>query len=45
VDAGEVFPHLYRNFGIQDVESVKEFERREGESWEEVLNGEDGWLV
>ncbi|KAI0009868.1 hypothetical protein F4779DRAFT_339815 [Xylariaceae sp. FL0662B] len=38
-------PHLYGNFGAQDVDGVKEFSRAEGESWKEVMKKESGWLV
>lgn len=38
------FPHLYGNFGRDEVDSVKCFERAEGLKWADVMNGSD-WLV
>ncbi|KAK4138055.1 hypothetical protein BT67DRAFT_432178 [Trichocladium antarcticum] len=38
-------PHLYGNFGAQDVVAVREFRRGEGQTWEEALAGETAWLV
>ncbi|KXX73743.1 hypothetical protein MMYC01_209402 [Madurella mycetomatis] len=37
-------PHLYGNFGANDVVSVREFRRGEGQSWKETLEGEKAWL-
>ncbi|KAK3327535.1 hypothetical protein B0T19DRAFT_441505 [Cercophora scortea] len=37
-------PHLYGNFGHQDVVSIKAFHRPEGQSWSQVLQGETAWL-
>jgi uncharacterized protein (DUF952 family) len=36
-------PHLYGNFGADDVESVREFRREADETWIEALKG-DEWL-
>jgi uncharacterized protein (DUF952 family) len=36
-------PHLYGNFGAEDVVDVREFVRKEGEGWREVLERER-WL-
>ncbi|KAK4153620.1 hypothetical protein C8A00DRAFT_43503 [Chaetomidium leptoderma] len=44
VDGTNGCPHLYGNFGVKDVVAVREFRRGEGQSWEEVLEGEKGWL-
>lgn len=38
-------PHLYGNFGAEDVDSVKQLSRLDGESWKESLKKESGWLV
>ncbi|KAI4863874.1 hypothetical protein F4820DRAFT_425700 [Hypoxylon rubiginosum] len=38
-------PHLYGNFGSEDVDSVKEFSRSGGETWKESMKKEAGWLV
>ncbi|KAI5860156.1 hypothetical protein GGS23DRAFT_582799 [Durotheca rogersii] len=38
-------PHLYGNFGADDVEDVKAFVRSDGESWGQVFEKESGWLV
>lgn len=38
-------PHLYGNFGADDVEGVKEFSRPSGESWKESVKKEASWLV
>ncbi|KAL7623305.1 hypothetical protein AAE478_006986 [Parahypoxylon ruwenzoriense] len=38
-------PHLYGNFGVDDVESVKEFSRLAGESWKESIKKDSNWLV
>ncbi|KAK4089845.1 hypothetical protein VFPFJ_08696 [Purpureocillium lilacinum] len=38
------FPHLYGNFGKKDVESVQKFERSEGKTWKQVMEG-SSWLV
>ena len=38
-------PHLYGNFGREDVEAVQRFERKGEESWAETLKGDKGaWL-
>ncbi|KAI0479566.1 hypothetical protein F4859DRAFT_439811 [Xylaria cf. heliscus] len=37
-------PHLYGNFGADDVEDVEEFSRSNGQSWGDVL-GQSGFLV
>ncbi|KAK4104122.1 hypothetical protein N658DRAFT_443962 [Parathielavia hyrcaniae] len=37
-------PHLYGNFGANDVVSVREFRRGEGQTWKEALGAEEGWL-
>ncbi|AEO62462.1 uncharacterized protein THITE_2012900, partial [Thermothielavioides terrestris NRRL 8126] len=39
-------PHLYGNFGARDVVAVREFRRREDQSWKEALAGEEErkWL-
>ncbi|KAI1739000.1 hypothetical protein F4680DRAFT_449462 [Xylaria scruposa] len=37
-------PHLYGNFGADDVEEVEKFSRPEGGAWEDVL-GQSGFLV
>lgn len=44
---GGPFAHLYgRALEAEDVEGIREYERvGEGRKWEEVLDGEDGWLV
>ncbi|KAL2196391.1 hypothetical protein P885DRAFT_60993 [Corynascus similis CBS 632.67] len=44
VDGTNGCPHLYGNFGAKDVVAVKEFRRREGQSWKEVFEGEKEWL-
>ncbi|KAJ9156537.1 hypothetical protein NKR23_g958 [Pleurostoma richardsiae] len=36
-------PHLYGSFGREDVDSVKGFERNDGETWAQVLKG-NAWL-
>ena len=36
-------PHLYGNFGAEDVASVEKFERKEGQSWEDAFKGSK-WL-
>ncbi|KAI2638865.1 hypothetical protein GGS26DRAFT_543044 [Hypomontagnella submonticulosa] len=38
-------PHLYGNFGADDVVDTKEFSRSDGESWEEAFKKQSGWLV
>ncbi|KAK6950953.1 hypothetical protein Daesc_007481 [Daldinia eschscholtzii] len=38
-------PHLYGNFGAEDVDSVKQLSRLDGESWKEALKKESDWLV
>jgi uncharacterized protein (DUF952 family) len=43
--SGDLFPHLYgRNFGANDVEEAKGFQKPEGQTWSDVLL-ESGWLV
>ncbi|KAI1380802.1 hypothetical protein F4677DRAFT_404666, partial [Hypoxylon crocopeplum] len=37
-------PHLYGNFGAEDVESIKEFSRPNGKSWKELMATESSWL-
>jgi uncharacterized protein (DUF952 family) len=37
------FPHLYGNFGAENVDSVEKFVRQENETWGEVM-GKSGWL-
>lgn len=44
VDGTNGCPHLYGNFGAQDVVAVKEFRRGEGQTWEEAFAGEKAWL-
>ncbi|EAQ92486.1 hypothetical protein CHGG_00721 [Chaetomium globosum CBS 148.51] len=44
VDGTNGCPHLYGNFGAQDVVAVREFRRGEGQTWKEVFAGETGWL-
>jgi hypothetical protein len=44
VDGTNGCPHLYGNFGAQDVVAVKEFRRGEGQTWEEAFEGEKAWL-
>ncbi|KAK4041783.1 hypothetical protein C8A01DRAFT_34161 [Parachaetomium inaequale] len=46
VDGTNGCPHLYGNFGADDVVSVREFRRGEGQTWQEVFEGEAerGWL-
>ena len=36
-------PHLYGNFGIQDVDSSQKFERPDGKEWGEILSAST-WL-
>jgi hypothetical protein len=38
---------LYGNFGKGDVDSAREFTRKEGESWKDALRAaaEEGWLA
>ncbi|KAI1389850.1 uncharacterized protein F4822DRAFT_400019 [Hypoxylon trugodes] len=38
-------PHLYGNFGSEDVVGVKELSRLDGQTWKEALKTESGWLV
>jgi hypothetical protein len=33
-------PHLYGNFGAEDVVAVKKFERLEGQTWTEALGSQ-----
>jgi uncharacterized protein (DUF952 family) len=44
VDGTNGCPHLYGNFGAQDVVAVKQFRRGAGQTWKEVFAGETGWL-
>ncbi|KAH6845152.1 hypothetical protein B0I37DRAFT_379311 [Chaetomium sp. MPI-CAGE-AT-0009] len=44
VDGTNGCPHLYGNFGTQDVVAVREFRRGEGQSWKDVFEAEGGWL-
>ncbi|KAJ8122774.1 hypothetical protein ONZ43_g1113 [Nemania bipapillata] len=38
-------PHLYGNFGADDVEDVKQFTRSEGESWKDAMERQRGFLI
>ncbi|KAI0102029.1 hypothetical protein GGR51DRAFT_528341 [Nemania sp. FL0031] len=38
-------PHLYGNFGADDVEGTKEFSRLEGETWKDAMERQGGFLV
>ncbi|KAI8633961.1 hypothetical protein F5Y19DRAFT_471221 [Xylariaceae sp. FL1651] len=38
-------PHLYGNFGADDVEGTKEFSRSGEESWREAMGKQGGFLV
>ncbi|KAI0885576.1 uncharacterized protein GGS22DRAFT_130831 [Annulohypoxylon maeteangense] len=38
-------PHLYGNFGVDDVEALKEFSRLDGQTWKESMQDNDGFLV
>ena len=38
------FPHLYGNFGSEEVDSIEKFERPEGKSWKEIMESST-WLV
>ncbi|KZT10947.1 uncharacterized protein LAESUDRAFT_672550 [Laetiporus sulphureus 93-53] len=42
-----MFPHLYNDLklGSTEVESVAVWERKEGESWDDVINRAREWLV
>ncbi|KAH6985937.1 hypothetical protein BKA56DRAFT_670156 [Ilyonectria sp. MPI-CAGE-AT-0026] len=37
------FPHLYGNFGVDDVDSVEKFKKSEGQTWASVLET-SAWL-
>lgn len=41
---GTGFPHLYGNFGANDVLSVEKFERSEGQTWSQSM-AKSAWLV
>ncbi|KAI1133468.1 hypothetical protein F5Y10DRAFT_229136 [Nemania abortiva] len=38
-------PHLYGNFGADDVEGVGEFSRSEDETWKDAMGRQGGFLV
>ncbi|KAK0384996.1 hypothetical protein NLU13_7474 [Sarocladium strictum] len=38
------FPHLYGNFGHDEVDSVERFQRPSGKKWSEVMAGSK-WLI
>jgi uncharacterized protein (DUF952 family) len=38
------FPHLYGNFGQNEVDSVEKFERAPGQKWSDVMSNSP-WLV
>jgi hypothetical protein len=38
-------PHLYGNFGADDVEDTKEFSRSASESWKDAMARQGGFLV
>ncbi|KAI1462516.1 hypothetical protein F4805DRAFT_138 [Annulohypoxylon moriforme] len=38
-------PHLYGNFGVDDVEAYREFSRLDGQSWKESMKNNGGFLV
>ncbi|KAI1824297.1 hypothetical protein F4861DRAFT_539179 [Xylaria intraflava] len=38
-------PHLYGNFGAEEVEGTKAFSRSEGESWKDAMKRQGGFLV
>ncbi|KAI1335415.1 hypothetical protein F5Y15DRAFT_419903 [Xylariaceae sp. FL0016] len=38
-------PHLYGNFGVEDVADVQEFTRKEDEGWEEAMMRQGDFLV
>lgn len=42
-----MFPHLYNDLkvGSEEVESVAAWDRREGESWDDVIKRGEDWLV
>ncbi|KAH7148681.1 hypothetical protein EDB81DRAFT_883088 [Dactylonectria macrodidyma] len=37
------FPHLYRNFGVDGVDSVEKFARPEGQTWASIMKA-SAWL-
>ncbi|KLU83849.1 hypothetical protein MAPG_02899 [Magnaporthiopsis poae ATCC 64411] len=37
-------PHLYGNFGAEDVDSVRKFNREQGQVWDQVLEPSVSWL-
>ena len=37
------FPHLYGNFGKDNVSSIEQFDRAENQAWSEVMNS-SSWL-
>ncbi|EJT73057.1 hypothetical protein GGTG_09908 [Gaeumannomyces tritici R3-111a-1] len=37
-------PHLYGNFGAEDVDSVRKFQREEGQIWNDALEPSVSWL-
>ncbi|KAH7025739.1 uncharacterized protein B0I36DRAFT_329035 [Microdochium trichocladiopsis] len=40
------FPHLYGNFGADEVESFEEFKREDGEeSWDKAVERQKAWLI
>ncbi|KAH6655464.1 hypothetical protein BKA67DRAFT_657402 [Truncatella angustata] len=42
---GDGCPHLHGNFGAADVEDAREFSRNDGETWQDALKRQGGWLV
>ena len=38
-------PHFYGNFGGKDVESVRRFERKDGQTWKQAAEEHADWLV
>ncbi|KAI1355259.1 hypothetical protein F5Y01DRAFT_311176 [Xylaria sp. FL0043] len=38
-------PHLYGNFGADDVEETKQFSRAEDETWSDAIERQSGFLV
>jgi uncharacterized protein (DUF952 family) len=38
------FPHLYGNFGSDEVDSVQRFQRPSGKKWAEVM-ADSKWLI
>lgn len=37
-------PHLYGNFGAEDVDSIRMFQREDGQTWSQVLETSVSWL-